>query len=111
MSGVFFDKRARAILCRVAQHYQVKTADIRSKNRHQTLVTIRWVAMWLMYRAGGSTPQIGRWLDRDHTTVMSGLRQIRDMAAKYPDVRETLEGLLLYTGSEARSLVAAGAGL
>ena len=43
--------------------------------RHRGVVRARWAVMLALHRLGWSTVLIGRVLDRDHTTVMYGLRQ------------------------------------
>lgn len=111
-SGVFFAPAADRIISRVASHFNVRPSQIVSANRHRTLATARWVCMYLMQLAGGSSVQIGVFLgDRHHSTVLSGLAQIRALADKYPDVRETLERLAGIGTPTARTMVAAGAGL
>jgi chromosomal replication initiator protein len=111
-SGVFFAPVADKIISRVATHFNVRPSQITSARRHRTLATARWVCMYLMRLAGGSSTQIGVFLgDRDHSTVLSGLKKLGVLADKYPDVRETLDRLAGLGSPSARTMVAAGAGL
>jgi chromosomal replication initiator protein len=66
-----------SILLAVARFYGVKVDDLRSKSRHKAIVEPRQIAMYLLREDGHlSTPDIGRLLNRDHTTVLHGLKQI-----------------------------------
>jgi DNA-binding CsgD family transcriptional regulator len=50
--------------------------------RNRPLVHARWAFMVAMHRRGASLPRIGRLLDRDHTTVMYGLRKAAALRGK-----------------------------
>lgn len=62
----------------VANHFRVKQAAVRGKNRVQSLVTARHVAMYLL-KEDLHLPltEIGRWFsNRDHTTALHAIRKI-----------------------------------
>lgn len=62
----------------VANHYRVKQAAVRGKNRVQSLVTARHVAMYLL-KEDLHLPltEIGHWFsNRDHTTALHAIRKI-----------------------------------
>jgi len=58
-------------------------ADLRGPNRSQRYARARHIAWERCHKAGYSLPIIGRYFgDRDHTTVLSGIRQHRALMAK-----------------------------
>lgn len=65
----------RAIILEVAQRHGIDPADLHSPNRSAPLCRARWEAMRLLRDRGLSLPRIGRMLNRDHKTVMHGLRR------------------------------------
>lgn len=62
----------------VAMHYGLEMVDMMSECRARHMVRARFVAMYLSRRLTPSSyPQIGRRLgDRDHTTIMHGIRWV-----------------------------------
>jgi chromosomal replication initiation ATPase DnaA len=48
---------------------------VRSPSRVGDLVRRRQHVMWLLHTGGMSSPEIGRRLDRDHTTVLHGIKK------------------------------------
>lgn len=60
---------------RVAQEDQVPWGLFMGPSRNREAVYSRQKAFYYMREAGGSYAQIGRVLDRDHTTVMYGAKQ------------------------------------
>jgi chromosomal replication initiator protein len=66
-----------AILLAVGRYYGVNSDDLKGKSRHKQIVEPRQISMYLLREdAHLSTPEIGRILNRDHTTVLHGLKQI-----------------------------------
>ena len=66
---------AREILSTVARSHGVKVADIKGPGRFRSQVFARQDAMWRLYSTGRySFPEIGRFLNRDHSTVIHGVR-------------------------------------
>jgi chromosomal replication initiator protein len=79
--------RVQAIILEVALAHRVLPSDIVGQRRLQRMVKPRWEAMArvrALRLADGrppSYPQIGRWFgDRDHSTVMYGIRRFEEMA-------------------------------
>lgn len=62
----------------------VTEADVYSTRRHQNICKARHLAEWVARHATDmSYPEIGRALgDRDHTTILSGVRRGAEMLAK-----------------------------
>ena len=89
-----------AIMLAVARYYGIKTDDLRGKSRQKQIVEPRQIAMYMLREdAHLSTPEIGRLLNRDHTTVLHGLKQVvHDIAcdgpsrAKVRGIREVVAG-------------------
>ena len=102
----------RIIVAATAAACGIRVVDIYSRSRETVMSDGRVIAMALVRElTGASYPDIGRLLDRDHTTVMSacsrvGLRPAR-MAAKI-DAARALALEALGRGTEgARSLAQA----
>jgi chromosomal replication initiator protein len=62
----------------VADHFQIKISEIKSKKRTRNLVHPRQVAMYLCRTvAGSSLPEVGKAFGgKDHTTVLHACRQV-----------------------------------
>lgn len=54
----------------------VSRAEILGKKRHRNIVKARWLAMQRARDIGLSYPEIGRVFDRDHTSVMHGVKSV-----------------------------------
>lgn len=68
-------RHMREIAREVAEAYEVTVEDLRGRVRTRNIVLARHAAMYRMrMEAGRSYQQIGGYLNRDHTTVMSGIR-------------------------------------
>jgi chromosomal replication initiator protein len=91
-----------AILTAVARYFGVKIDDIKSKARHKQIVVPRHIAMYLLREdAHLSTPEVGRLLNRDHTTVLHGMKQVASDIARDGPSRASVRGV--------REVVAGGA--
>jgi chromosomal replication initiation ATPase DnaA len=66
-----------AIIDLVARRHGMSIDVLRGKSRSAPLVRIRQLAMSEARDAGYSLPEIGRALNRDHTTVLHGIRRHR----------------------------------
>ncbi len=65
-----------SILDAVSLRYGVSIADLKGPARYRTIAWPRQEAMWRMVETGRvSLPQIGAFLNRDHTTILHGWRQ------------------------------------
>ena len=80
---------------RVAQHYDIKVAEMSSSRRAQAVVRPRHVAMYLAKQlTTRSLPEIGRRFGkRDHTTVMYAIGRIEKLRAEDPGLDKDLEDL------------------
>ena len=74
---------------RIASTVSGVNADlIASPNRSHKVASARYIAMWLArYCAGMSFPQIGAALDRDHSTIVVGVRKSTQRSDLQPALR------------------------
>lgn len=73
----------------IAKHI-IDRDDLKKKDRHRRVIYKRMVLYYILYiqmNAGFSTTQVGRLFDRDHATVLNGLKQFKDLQ-NYADVRK-----------------------
>jgi len=78
---------------RVAEHYNVRIADMHSARRARAVARPRQVAMYLSKQlTSRSLPEIGRKFGgRDHTTVMHAVRKIEELKATDNGFAEDVE--------------------
>ncbi len=78
---------------RVAEHYNIRLADMHSARRARAVARPRQVAMWLCKQlTPRSLPEIGRKFGgRDHTTVMHAVRKIDELRAGDRTIAEDIE--------------------
>jgi chromosomal replication initiator protein len=95
-----------AIMTAVARYFGIKADDLKGKARHKQIVGPRQVAMYLLREDGHlSTPEVGRLLNRDHTTVLHGMKQIANDIARDGPSRGAVRGVrAVVAGGAAQSL-------
>lgn len=78
---------------RVAEHYNIKLADMASPRRARAVARPRQVAMFLCKQlTSRSLPEIGRKFGgRDHTTVMHAVRKVEELRTTDPAFAEDVE--------------------
>jgi chromosomal replication initiator protein len=92
----------QAILLAVARYYGVTADELKARSRHKQIVEPRQIAMHLLREdAQLSTPEIGRLLNRDHTTVLHGLHHIAGDIVRDGPCRAAVTGI--------RDIIAGGA--
>ncbi len=72
--GIFRRAVVRQLVTEAALREGISEADITG---HSRLRKFAWPRQWVMFEAqkrGLSTPQIGAVLNRDHTTILSGIK-------------------------------------
>ncbi len=78
----------------VAEHYDVRMADMTSKNRQASIAFPRQVAMYLCRRLTDfSSPEVGKAFARNHATVLHAVTTIEDDMGKSQDLKKTVETL------------------
>jgi len=94
-----YDRRVtiEEIKRKVAEHFQLKVADLESPNRSRSIVRPRQIAMFLSRAlTPRSFPEIGkRFGDRDHTTVMHAVTTVKAFIESDAHFAEEVEGLRL----------------
>ncbi|NYZ12915.1 chromosomal replication initiator protein DnaA [Azospirillum sp. RWY-5-1] len=78
---------------RVAEHFNIRVADMHSARRARAVARPRQVAMYLAKQlTARSLPEIGRKFGgRDHTTVMHAVRKVEELRATDPAFAEDVE--------------------
>ena len=78
---------------RVAEHYNIRLADMHSARRARAVARPRQVAMWLCKQlTPRSLPEIGRKFGgRDHTTVMHAVRKVEELLVSDRSLAEDIE--------------------
>lgn len=71
----------------------VSETEIVSNFREREVVVARFALMLFLRKRGWSMPQIGKFMNRDHTTVMSGLKVARGYYESRPDFRTLVDSL------------------
>ncbi|MCR9122977.1 MAG: hypothetical protein NXH91_11970 [Phyllobacteriaceae bacterium] len=87
--------RAQEVILIVAKAFGVTYGGIiaDSRNTHETMA--RHVAMYVARKALGiSLPDLGREMNRDHTTVLSGVRKIEGLREADPQLKALTESLV-----------------
>ena len=70
------------IIAQCADLFYINKNLIVSKSRLRTAVRARQALAMALSIRGHSTSAIGRWLDRDHTTIMYNLEMAKEMMAR-----------------------------
>jgi chromosomal replication initiator protein len=78
---------------KVAEHYNIRLADMIGPKRLRTIARPRQVAMYLAKQlTARSLPEIGRRFGgRDHTTIMHGVRKIEELMAADSQLADDLQ--------------------
>ncbi len=79
----------------VAEHYAIKLSDLLSPRRARSVARPRQIAMFLAKDlTDKSLPEIGRKFgNRDHTTIMHGVKRVTQLCKEDPSIREDVEML------------------
>jgi chromosomal replication initiator protein len=80
----------------VAQHFNIKMADMHSARRSRTIARPRQIAMYLAKKlTSRSLPEIGRKFGgKDHTTVMHAVRKVDELCGQDSGVAEDVAILM-----------------
>ncbi|MEM7119819.1 MAG: chromosomal replication initiator protein DnaA [Pseudomonadota bacterium] len=78
---------------KVAEHFNIRMADMVSARKQRAIARPRQIAMYLAKRlTSRSLPEIGRKFGgRDHTTVMHGVRKVEQLKSQDPAFREDVD--------------------
>jgi chromosomal replication initiator protein len=103
-SPLLVPSRIKSVMAAVAEYYDISLGDLLSSRRAREISRPRQVAMYLAKAlTKHSLPAIGRMLERDHTTVLHGCRQIEKLRLKDPELDTEIRELtdLLTAGEQA----------
>ncbi|MFH1832407.1 MAG: chromosomal replication initiator protein DnaA [bacterium] len=83
------------ILKIIAHHYSVSVNDIKAKNRHQDIITIRQVSFYLMKKLTNfSLQSIGSFVGgRDHSTVIHAVGKVKTLMQEDTEFIKTLKSI------------------
>jgi chromosomal replication initiation ATPase DnaA len=71
-------ERPKAIVATVAKTFEISSEDILGTSRLPHIVEARYVAaLILQEQLGWRHARIGKWLNRNHSTIIVGLRSLR----------------------------------
>ena len=79
----------------VADHFKIRTTDLKSKKRQRAFSLPRQIAMFLSRsRTTSSFPEIGeKFGGKDHSTVMHAVKKIEQLKGQDLDIKSNLESL------------------
>ena len=79
----------------VAEHFQVRVTDLKSKNRSRSFAVPRQIAMYLARKlTRASTTEIGRRFGgKDHSTVIHSTNKIESLIKTDPSLSATIQAL------------------
>lgn len=74
VKGISAPFKMRAIVAKVLVNHNYNWTEIVGKSRKQKICEVRFEIWSDLQLAGYSLPQIGRLFNKDHTTILSGIR-------------------------------------
>ena len=79
----------------IANHFQIKTSDLKSAKRLKTIVLPRQIAMYISRKlTSASYPEIGaKFGGKDHSTVIHAINKINKAIEDDLQLRSTIEKL------------------
>lgn len=84
--------RLEHIVMAVSEEFEVPIAFIKSMSRTPIIAEARQVAMYLARNlAAKSLPAIGRFLARDHSSILHGVRKIESLRKHKPELNAKIE--------------------
>jgi chromosomal replication initiator protein len=97
---------AETILQETAKYFGFRREDLSSKSRSRPLTTARHIAMYLLRELTGlSLIKIGELFDRDHTTVMHGIKRIEQLMPERDTVYRQVQQLTKNITASVRGTV------
>jgi chromosomal replication initiator protein len=80
----------------VAEYYQLKLSDLKSRNNSKSIAMPRQVAMYLCKQlTHASLPEIGKSFGgKHHSTVIHSIKKVEDLRKKDPDFNNLISSLL-----------------
>lgn len=69
----------REVVARIASERALAVSDVLGPSRCRNVAEARWAIWAILRKRGYSFPRIGQLFGRDHTTVIHGVRRLREM--------------------------------
>lgn len=69
----------------------LRRGDVKGRSRFRDATMARRIVIYVLRRRGWTYSQIGKLLERDHTTIISLDRSIEAYARAYPEFKAALE--------------------
>lgn len=84
MPMIFRNKKLEQLLTIVCKDYNVTEEQLRGAVRNKQVVEARWI-LWYMLRNYGalSYTQIGNMFNKDHSSIISGVKKLNDNTIKH----------------------------
>lgn len=76
--------------------FEVSLKEIMDDCRPRHICRARFGLYYALNKRGGSSAAIGRWLKRDHSTVLHGLTRAEWYMENDPDFRQIVESLIVF---------------
>lgn len=81
------------IIAAGAKAFLIPTEDIMKDRRNRRIVAARHAIFKAFSMRGSSYGQIGRWMARDHTSVMHGVKRAEERMAQDKRYKEIVQSL------------------
>lgn len=81
------------LIHQVAAFFKMTFEDIVGKDRNRLFIDARCVVALIMRERGLSYPQIGRFMKRDHSTIINLIEKADERIARNPSMLKALEAL------------------
>lgn len=90
----FSAPKMRLIIKAVCEHYNIKPYELNEDIRSHNYVRARHMTFYLARTmTNASFPQIGKFLNKDHTTVINGYHRMKSAISKSDETRELVDCL------------------
>lgn len=80
-------RAARSVIRKVAQFYRLSQQDLVGESQNSKVANARHMAMAILVKRGLTSVEVGLVFRRDHSTVLAGVRKVKDLYDAYAYVR------------------------
>lgn len=87
----------------VAEEFMIHKRDLLGRYRFQFLLPGRFALYKILWLRGNSYADIGRWMDRDHTSIIHGCRRADYMLDKHQWYRTKVDNVMIKIGMKGDS--------
>ena len=91
---VFKDEILRGLFSRVLRVTGISHREILAHIREKRVIEARFIVMLALRKHGLSSASIGRMLNRDHTTILSGMQSCRRRYDENPGFRALFDEVM-----------------